>query len=169
MIPTDLGKRSESIYNALVSMTPDDFLKHSEWQQLGRRCDLETARRKLLREDGRALEVSRGEGYRMVKAGEHDRIAQQHGTKARRQVRRGRKTLSAALKHHAEELTTEEFTRFQGIEERMKQQENAIRTMHLRQERHEQAVNTLQTQKADRVELADFARRLAALEEKKAA
>ena len=152
MIASQPGGRSEAIYQLLLPMKPGDTLPHHRWQSLGGRSDLETARRKFLREQGRALIVEWGVGYRVAKANEHTQIAEHYSQRACRQLRKGRKTVKGALTHHMDEMTTEEVQHSQEFEQRLSKVEGAVRSMKKRQDHFEKVLAATVETKADKSE-----------------
>lgn len=90
------------IYDLLVTVEPGQVLTYEELSETAgkdiRQCRhrLYAAQKALERNDKRTLECVPRKGYRVVFAGEHERLAGQHRRRARKQIGRARRRVSSA-------------------------------------------------------------------------
>jgi len=104
-------------YTQLDNATGTDFRAAS-------RPGLDKAIKTLEREKSRTIECVRNEGYRIVRADEHERLANHHQKKARRQVARAKRKVTSADRRA---LTGDQCRRLDDLETNLAQQASILR------------------------------------------
>lgn len=109
-----------TVFRLLASTTVDDIITYDEFDAaLGfdfrgaSRPGLDKATKVLEHKKHRTVEVVRNKGYRVVRAEEHERLAQKHQLRSLRQTKRSQRKVQSA---NRSELTLEAVKRLDVLE-----------------------------------------------------
>lgn len=157
------------VYDVISQKNINDIVTHEELSEaLGRdflanRSPFYKAQKVMLEQKLRALSPVLGIGYRVVEAKDHERLARKEHKSGRRKVKK-----ALGLVKHADrsEMTPEVRQKFDAIQVNLAGQDDFIRRIDIRTQRHETAIRASQeNQRAleDKVESQD--ERVARLED----
>lgn len=130
----------QMVYNVLALAKPGDIITYDDLDAAleedfrSNRHPLGRAVKELLEHDSRTVEVVRGEGYRIVEAREHERLARGRQKRARRQLSAGLRTARGTDRSS---LTVDELMRLDRLEANIADQMEAMR-------RHESRIAKLE-------------------------
>jgi hypothetical protein len=171
--PVGARARWRVIYDLLRKLSPGDVLTYRRIGDAlnldpeGDRHVIQMAVRRAAREyeveDNRALEVVPNEGYRVVQAPEHLRLAQVQQKRARKALARGQ---SKVVHVDLSGLEPETRRAFEVVARAFAMQMDINKRFDIRQKRLEQSLNAM-SERTDRTEqeIADLKARLARLED----
>lgn len=121
----------QKVYNLLANIDVNHVVTYAELDQAtdtdfraAGRPGLDKAVKTLERNDSRTVECVRNQGYRIVRADEHERLAHHHQKKARRQVTRAKRKVTSADRHA---LTSDQCRRLDDLETNLAQQATILR------------------------------------------
>lgn len=138
--PVGARPRWQDILDVLIPLKVDEVVTYEALgQAVGfdirpNRGDFYKAVEVLQREHSRTMEVVRNQGYRVVAANEHGRLAKMHHRKARRQITKATEKIASADRT---KLSAEERARFDRMESTLRAHGNMIKDLEQRAARNE--------------------------------